>query len=64
MTAAHRPIRHAGVNHDDEYDPQSEVEACRAKVDSLRRAVLPRKAGASALAVAEYELHRALERLP
>lgn len=50
------PVRHAG-------NPQGDVEAARAKVDNLRRAVAERRAGASALALAEYELHRALGRL-
>lgn len=56
---AHRivhPLRHAS-------DPQAKVEACRAKVERLRRDVLARRAGASSLATAEYELHRALDRL-
>lgn len=42
---------------------EAEVEAARAKVDKLRRAVGERRAGAAALHVAEYELHRALARL-
>lgn len=50
------PIRHAT-------DPQAEVEAARLKVDNLRRGVLARRVGASALHTAEYELACALDRL-
>ncbi|MEX2621156.1 MAG: hypothetical protein WD250_13165 [Egibacteraceae bacterium] len=43
--------------------PRGEVAEARARVDTLRRLVATRQAGAAALHVAEYRLQAALDRL-